>query len=296
MRALRTALAFLGLVAVGAGCSADSGESGEESGTEGIPTADDNLIQGPRQCGQDPFAAAAVRGIDVSKHQGTVDFEKVAGATGVKLTTTTFNTGGKRRAERVLPGKVVFAATRVSDGLEIVDATFLGNMKKIRAAGLIPGAYQFLRPTQDATAQANLFIAKLDAAGGYKKGDLPPTVDIEVSSGTTPAQVQAGVKTWLKLVGDHFHVKPMVYSLSGISSYLGSSLTASPLWIANFYQTCPKMPSAWMTPREIPWTFFQFDDAGHVDGIAAGNYVDLNVFNGTRAQFDAFLANAYVGP
>lgn len=278
---------LLGLLAIGcAGAGVDE-EEGEEA-----PQA---LAE--RQCGQDPFAAGAVRGIDVSKHQGTMNFAAVAAATEVRLTPKMFNVGSRTRAARSVPGKVVFAAARVSDGLSSKDGPiFLENMKNIRAAGLIPGAYQFLRPNQDARAQAEYFIQELDKAGGYEKGDLPPTVDIEVSDGTTPKQVQDGVKIWLAIVGKHYQVKPMVYSLSGISSYLGTGLTGSPLWIANFYQTCPKMPSAWLASSPpVPWTFFQFDDAGQVDGLDGGRFVDLDVFNGTRAQFDAFLASSYLG-
>jgi lysozyme len=247
-----------------------------------------------RMCGVDPFAADGVRGIDVSKHQGAVDFARIAAATEMKTTTTTFNLGGKKRPERRIPGKVQFAVARVSFGLTVKDGQlFQDNMRAIRAAGLIPGAYQFLRPNQSAEAQAKFFIEELDKAGGYQPGDIPPTVDIEVSDGATAKQVQEGVKIWVKMVGEHYKVRPIVYSLAGISSFLGDDLTASPLWIANFYQTCPKMPAGWLkTSPPTPWTFFQFDDAGHVDGIRPGVFVDLNVFNGTQAQFVQFLADS----
>ena len=106
--------------------------------------------------------------------------------------------------------------------------------------------------------------------------------------------MQAGVTTWLKVVGDHYKVRPIVYSLAGVSSYLGTKLTSSPLWIANFYQACPKMPSAWLDSK-TKWAFFQFDDAGKVDGVDPGNFVDLDIFNGNRAAFDAFLEQSYLG-
>jgi len=271
------------------GCSA-------EDGTEIDPESSDDALTGmTRQCGKDPFAADAVRGIDVSRHQASVDFTKLAAAQSTQLTATMFNVGGRTRTARTIPGKVTFVAARVSDGLGVKDGQlFLDNYRSIKAAGLIAGAYQFLRPNEDARAQAEYFIEQVDLAGGYKRGDLPPTVDIEVSSGTTPRQVQDGVATWLKIVGDHFKVRPIVYSLAGISPYLGSRFTSSPLWIANFYQTCPKMPAAWGST--IPWTFFQFDDAGYVEGIARGHFVDLNVFNGSRADFDRFLDESYLGP
>lgn len=284
--------AVVSITALAIGCSSASGEEEQDGAFEDTEGA----ASDERQCGTDPFAETAVRGIDVSRHQGKVDFQKVAAATEMRLTPQMFNVGPRRRAPRSIPGKVVFAAARVSDGLSVKEGqNFIDNIRNIRAAGLIPGAYQFLRPNQDAKAQAEYFIQELDKAGGYQPGDLPPTVDIEVSDGTTPKQVQDGVAIWLEIVGKHYKVKPVVYSLAGISSYLGSRFTGSPLWIANFYQQCPKMPSAWRASEpQIPWTFFQFDDAGVVDGIPAGNYVDLNVFNGTRADFDLFLLNSQV--
>ena len=102
--------------------------------------------------------------------------------------------------------------------------------------------------------------------------------------------------TWLKIVGEHYGVRPMVYSLSGISDYLGDNLTDWPLWIANFYQPgAPKMPAAW-TKTNQTWRFHQFDDAGWVEGIPRGNFVDLNVFNGSRASFDQFLEKSVLHP
>jgi lysozyme len=264
--------------------------------TPDAQSGDDALTE--RVCGQDPFAPNAVRGIDVSRHQETVDFAKVAAAASTELTSTMFDVGGRTRQARSIPGKITFVAARVSDGLAVKDGQlFQDNIRAIRAASLVPGAYQFLRPNEDAHAQAAYFIQELDRAGGYKRGDLPPTVDIEVSAGTTPQDVQAAVATWLGTVGDHYKVRPIVYSLAGVSSYLGSRFTSSPLWIANFYQSCPKMPAAWTKPgASIPWKMFQYDDAGHVDGIAPGHFVDLNVFNGTRADFDRFLDESYLGP
>ena len=274
------------VIIVASGCASTTDDSDAANSAEALSE---------RQCGQDPFAADSVRGIDVSKHQGTVDFGKIAATDNTRLTSKMFNVGTTTRSPKTIPGKVVFAVARVSDGLTTKDGQiFTDNFNHIRAAGLVPGAYQFLRPNQDATAQAQYFIQELDNVGGYNPGDIPPTVDIEVSDGTTPAAVQAGVTTWLKVVGDHYKVRPIVYSLAGVSSYLGTKLTASPLWIANFYQNCPKMPSAWVD-TSTRWAFFQFDDAGKVDGVASDNFVDLDIFNGNRAAFDKFLEESYLG-
>ena len=56
-----------------------------------------------------------------------------------------------------------FAIVRVSDGTGFMDPKFVTNWKAAKAAGLAVGAYQFFRPTQDATAQADLMVNQLNA-------------------------------------------------------------------------------------------------------------------------------------
>ncbi len=81
------------------------------------------------------------------------------------------------------------------------------------------------------------------------------------------------------------HVRPIVYSLSGVSYALGDAFKDYPLWVANFYQTCPRMPTGW-----DHWWFHQFDDRGVIPGVT-GN-ADLDVWNGTRDELDAFIADS----
>ena len=83
-----------------------------------------------------------VPGIDVSYYQEEVDWARVRGA------------------------GYVFAYARVSDGTGTLDSQFRANWLGIRNAGLIRGAYQFFRPRQDPTAQADLFLRVIDEAGG----------------------------------------------------------------------------------------------------------------------------------
>jgi lysozyme len=215
-----------------------------------------------------------VYGFDVSLHQGRVDWTRARGA-------------------EINGQAAVFAAARVSDGLYTPDGdTFVNNWQGMRDAGLIRGAYQFFRPEQDGHAQARLFLDAIAAAGGFEPGvDLPPAVDIEVVTArntgvTVPSQqLQAGVQAWLNDVEAELHVRPIVYSLSGVSYALGDAFADYPLWVANFYQTCPRMPAAWDR-----WWIHQFDDRGRIPGVTG--YADLDQWNGTRAELDAFIAAA----
>ena len=51
---------------------------------------------------------------------------------------------------------------------------------------MIRGAYHLFLPNVDPAAQANLFLTKVGPLGA---GDLPPTLDVEVSGGLTALAV-----------------------------------------------------------------------------------------------------------
>ena len=210
-------------------------------------------------------AGAKTMGIDVSYYQGTIDWTKVAAA-GVK-----------------------FAFIRLSDGTAAKDSKFATNWPKAKAAGITRGAYQFFRPGQSATAQADMMIA---AIGTYQPGDLPPVIDVEATDGLGPSAVAARVKTWMDRVKAGLGVDPVVYSgMYFWRDQVGNPATyaTNPLWIAQYTTAaCPNIPSVWTT-----WTFWQHTASAHVNGIA-GN-VDQSWFNGSADDLLA-LANGGAAP
>lgn len=261
-----------------------SGCTGEEAGFDEFDDESADWKSLPRKCAlgstlEDPVrpddtTRLPVQGFDVSRHQKTIDWDQVA-------------TAGK-----------TFALARVSDGLRYPDRKFVENYRGIASAGLVRGAYQFVRPDQDARAQAELFLEALRNAGGLTEdgipdGDLPPVLDIEVK---TPSgldgsqnpddylsfqQVRDRVQIWLDIVGPATKTKPIVYTMAYMDETLEDHYGEHRLWVANFNQVCPKMPSGWGD-----WEFFQYSDRGRIPGILDGvGDVDLDVFNGTEEQF-----------
>ena len=196
-----------------------------------------------------------VRGIDVSEHQGEIDWDAVA-ADGVE-----------------------FAYIRVSDSLSRMDPYFERNWQEAGRVGLLRGVYQYFRPSQDPVAQAQVL---LDAMGPIGPDILPPMFDIETDSNQTDAVVSARAQVWLEMVENATGVRPIVYTYPSFwaendfegnwSDYL--------LWIANYEVECPLVPDDWNR-----WAFFQYSSTGAVDGIS-GN-VDLNDFNGSYAELQA---------
>ena len=229
--------------AVVLGCVLLAGCSSEEGGPSSECTGESAAAL--RTCA----AGMTLKGIDVSYYQGTVDWAKVKGA-------------GQS-----------FAFVRVSDGVNYPDAKFAANWPAVKNAGLVRGLYQYFRPTQDVQAQVDLLFTKLNAAGGLQAGDLPPVLDLETDGGLDAATVVARAKDWLAKVEAKIGVKPIVYTAAFMSSTIGTSFGAYPLWVANYGATCPLMPSGWSD-----WSIWQHSDKGSVNGV--GGPVDSNHFNG----------------
>ena len=95
----------------------------------------------------------AVRGIDVSAYQDTIDWKKVAGA------------------------GVAFAFIKATESVSYDDDAFARNWAGAKAAGVPRGAYHFYDFCQKGAAQAAHFIAAVP-----KDADaLPEVVDLEKS-------------------------------------------------------------------------------------------------------------------
>jgi lysozyme len=244
---LAALLGFLGLS--GAACSFEDG-AGVDPVAE-AETAIGSTAQEVVACADGP----TVPGIDVSKWQGMVDWAQVAGA-GYK-----------------------FAFVRVNHGLTDIDPTFERNRAGARAAGLLTGAYQYFIVTDDAIAQADLFIAKV---GAIEPGELAPVLDVEDPSTLNNAAAAAAyvqkIGVWLDRVEGALGVKPIIYTGKYIwKDYVGSSpaFVDHPLWVAQYVSGCPDVPVPYTR-----WDFWQYSRTGHVPGITE-NVVDLNHFNGT---------------
>lgn len=246
MLSLRSVVTIASAALLGA-CSS-SGPTGESTCSSG------NAL---RVCS----TGATIKGVDVSTYEGTVNWPSVK-ASGH-----------------------VFGIARISDGLNHTDATFVPNWHGMKAAGVIRGAYQFFRPSQDPIQQADLVIAALAGAGAIASGDLPAVLDLEVTDGMANAVVVSRAKQWLAHIEAATGRKPIVYTAAFMSATIGTSFGAYPLWVANYGASCPSMPSGW-----TDWRFWQDSSTGTVPGIS-GN-VDTNEFQGTLAQLKTFTEGA----
>lgn len=91
-------------------------------------------------------------GVDVSHHQGAIDWPRVAGH------------------------RIAFAYVKATEGATHVDTRFRENWAGARAAGVERGAYHFFTLCAPGAAQAEHFLATVPA-----DADLPPAVDLELA-------------------------------------------------------------------------------------------------------------------
>ncbi|HEX8148171.1 MAG TPA: glycoside hydrolase family 25 protein [Pyrinomonadaceae bacterium] len=198
-----------------------------------------------------------IRGVDVSHHQGVINWQKVS-ASGV-----------------------VYAYTKATESIGFMDSRFATNFAGMKSNGILRGAYHFFRPKRDAKAQAENFI---DVVKHVEPGDLPPALDVEVDDGKTPGVIIKGVRTWLETVEQAFGRTPAIYtSASFWNSKLGGTeeFGEHPLWVAHYTdKPKPAVPKGFAT-----FDIWQFTDsgAGAVNGITSTK-LDLNRFNGTMDQ------------
>jgi GH25 family lysozyme M1 (1,4-beta-N-acetylmuramidase) len=180
-------------------------------------------------------------GIDVSKWQGIIEWNKVASA-GVKYT-----------------------FVKATEGVGYVDPMLKSNVQGALAAGLKAGLYHFLRvDNPDPVAEAAHFIQTIR---GMQYDWI--VCDIEDAKGKSSADVVSYTRTWLQEVEQATGKRPIVYTyVSFANQYLKDSLAAWPLWIAHYNSQGPGS-TAW-----ADWICWQYTDSGTVDGIA-GN-VDCN--------------------
>jgi len=203
-------------------------------------------------------AAAFVDGIDVSYHQGAIDWSRVAGA-------------GKR-----------FAFLRASAGTLTADSAYAAYRDGARAAGLTIGSYHFANPDtapNDAANEAAWFLRNATIASG----DIVPVLDLEVSNGLDAAALLTWAQTWVAQVEGATGVKPLIYTTP--SFWSGSmantdwfARNGNSLWIAHWTAaTQPTVPAGNWAGQG--WSAWQHSSTGSVPGIAGA--VDLDRINGT---------------
>ena len=181
-------------------------------------------------------------GIDVSNHQGEIDWQAVA------------------------DDDIDFAYIKASEGGDFTDARFAANWRGADDAGLDRGAYHFFTLCRSGRDQARHFlsVAPPDPAA------LPPAVDLELAGncGRRPpaAEVDAELRSFLEVVEtawDHHAILYVGDDWEG--RYPVREELDRPLWHPRFLRR----------PGVDGWVIWQIHGYALVDGISGG--VDLDI-------------------
>jgi lysozyme len=192
-----------------------------------------------------------VRGIDVSHHQGGIDWTRV------------------RRAG------MTFAFIKASEGADQRDPQFQANWTAATAAGLECGAYHFFSFCGDAAAQAQNFVDAVDPLQRM----LPPVVDVEFTGNcaTPPAieVIRAGLMIYRQRIAAAYGSEPIIYATGdAYRRVIAGHFPDQAIWARDVFRE----PSL----ADRAWTFWQYADRARVDGV--DGFVDLNVFRGSMDE------------
>ncbi len=193
-----------------------------------------------------------VKGIDISHHNGPVDFAAV-------------------RAD-----SVTFVIIKATDGVGDTDPRFIHNFRGARKAGLDVGVYHYFRFHRDGVEQANSFLETVEGLDI----DLPLIIDLEEKD-NDPSHSRYVVPRLRSMV-DRLHAagrRVMIYvNLRQYDSYIKNNFDDVDLWLAS-----SRHPDVVIPHRRL----WQHSHHGHIDGITGP--VDINTFNGTAQQYRDWL-------
>jgi lysozyme len=181
-------------------------------------------------------------GVDVSNHQGQIDWLRVA------------------------DDHIKFAYIKATEGADYVDPRFGTNWQDAAAAGVDRGAYHFFTLCSPGAAQAHNFLHVVPR----DVGSLSAAVDLELAGNCharpTAAEVRTELTTFVDLVRAETQRDVTLYIGDDFADRYSAAIdSGSRLWLRRFLRR----------PSDHRWVTWQVSAFAHVHGIHG--HVDLDV-------------------
>ncbi len=196
-------------------------------------------------------SAYDVRGIDLSHHNGRINYDEL--------------------------DSLDFVFLKVTEGITLTDRDFSKHYQAFREKEIAIGAYHFFRFDIDGKSQARHFLNHL--AG--KEFQIPLVVDVEQENNPIlpREKVIARLRAFVKEIKRHTGIKPIIYTNGiGYSDFISDDFDDHTLWLSS--------TNSWR-PAMMDCTFWQFNIKADLSAIT--HDVDLNVFRGSREEWVEYL-------
>jgi lysozyme len=185
-------------------------------------------------------------GLDVSHHQGEIDWAKVSGH----------------------KPKIDFVYIKATEGEDHKDTRFAENWQKAQQAGIKVGAYHFFTLCKPGDLQFQNFLDSVPVLVDA----MPPAIDLEFGGNCSNRpdrdDLLADVLVFARQAEKYYGKKPVLYVTKGFyRRYLRGSELGFPFWVRDLIW----QPSI---PTHQGWDLWQFTSRARVSGI--NTPVDLN--------------------
>lgn len=205
------------------------------------------------------FNNTANEGIDISKYQRNINWDKIA--------------ANKRYG---------FVYVRSSYGCKIKDQYYARNIEEAHKHYIPVGTYHYYLNSQTPQKQFEFFMSMVDK----DKQDLIPMIDVEEESHGKSIRWNAKrLKEFLSLVETEFGVKPIIYTnVRYYNMYLSKEFSDYPLWIASYTRKVGKLK------KNKQYIIWQYSAKGRIKGIPG--YIDRDRLNPDITIKDLLISNA----
>ena len=201
---------------------------------------------------------AQIRGIDVSHHQGHINWKKVS------------------------DNNIGFCFIKATEGRTFADKRLAQNLEGCEKNGLPRGAYHYYIFGSDPGLQARNFISKVPKSAV----NLPPVIDLEYDRRFNHAlhyshnkkRFIREVRELERILRNHYGVEPIFYTNARFYQSLIKGNFKNPIWM------CDLKSDELHYLDSSKWHFWQYSHTSRIPGIAVA--VDMNLYNGTKDDFE----------
>lgn len=188
---------------------------------------------------------ALIDGIDVSSHQGDIDWAKVTANDDLR-----------------------FAYVKATEGATYRSPHYQSNVRQAQRHGLLVGSYHYLSTTSTISEQYANFVGAMSTV----TQDLIPMIDVEDRGTWSRSQLIDSLALLAGMLERHYKRRPMIYStMDFYNQNLSPQFNRYPLYIGRYSSAKPAI--SW----DGDYTIWQFTEDGIMAGINV--YVDMARFH-----------------